>query len=184
MSNATFQAVSHSLATQNIHAYVATGLTQLMRTTPKIIVGVIVFLLFWVIAVIAKWSITRLADKRRRRYLYRLIGSTLKVIILVIGAITSLGTMGLNVTALVTGAGLSGFAVGIAMKDPLSNILSGFMVLFYEPFQINDDIVVGTNEGKVIDINLRYTVLKTDVQKILIPNVMMLTSALIIKNSA
>ena len=52
-----------------------------------------------------------------------------------LGVITALGTIGVDVTGLVAGFGLTGFAVGFAMKDALANLLAGVMILLYRPFR-------------------------------------------------
>ena len=93
-----------------------------------------------------------------------------KISILVFGAITALGTLGINVSALVAGLGLSGFALGFALKDTISNLLAGVMILAYQPFDIGDYIVVTGKEGKVIHIDFRYTTLENNEKIILIPN--------------
>lgn len=93
-----------------------------------------------------------------------------KISILVFGAITALGTLGINVSALVVGLGLSGFALGFALKDTISNLLAGVMILVYQPFDIEDYIVVTGQEGQVIHIDFRYTTLENNEKIILIPN--------------
>ena len=45
------------------------------------------------------------------------------------------------------------------MKEILSNALAGIMVIVYKPFKENDRIAVTTFEGRVSDINLRFTTL-------------------------
>jgi len=144
---------------------------QVGELLPKIAVALVVLLLFWLAGIIIKRFIMGLANRTKtRRYLLRLVGTTTKVTILVIGVIVALGTMGINVTAMVASLGLAGFAVGFALKDTLSNLLAGFMVLFYQPFKPGDTIEVSKVEGEVIDINLRYTVVQTDSQRTLVPN--------------
>jgi len=88
----------------------------------------------------------------------------------VFGVITSLGTLGINVSALVAGLGLSGFALGFALKDTISNLLAGVLILVYQPFDIDDYIIVSGQEGKVTHIDLRYTTLDGDAKIVLIPN--------------
>src|SRR5439155_2054975 len=90
--------------------------------------------------------------------------------LLIFGAVTALGTMGVEVSALVAGLGLTGFALGLALKDIVSNALSGILVLVYRPFRILDSIKVTDLEGTVTEINLRYTVLEAEGQTHLIPN--------------
>lgn len=150
---------------------------QVMQTLPQIAVGLLVFLIFWLAGCLAKFFIARLANRsENHRYLYRLIGQVVKVAIIIAGAISGLGTMGVNVSALVASLGLAGFALGFAFKDVLSNVLAGFLVLFYRPFRVGDTIAVGAFKGEVVDINLRYTVINSDSEHTLLPNSTILTS--------
>ena len=89
---------------------------------------------------------------------------------MVLGFITALGTLGINVTALVAGLGLTGFALGFALKDTISNMLSGILILLYRPFRIGNTIKISGFEGEVVVIDLRYTELSSEGSKILIPN--------------
>jgi small-conductance mechanosensitive channel len=106
-----------------------------------------------------------------REYVVRLLGKIIKVTLIVIGAVTALGTLGVNVSAIVASLGLTGFALGFALKDALSNILAGILILFYQPFRAGDRIAMMAFEGNVIRIDLRYTMLDgPDGKRILIPN--------------
>ena len=156
---------------------------QVAKAAPQILVGLIIIIVAWLVAVIVKFCIIRVGRRSSRHpYLYRLIGSTAMVVILIAGFVTSLGTMGVNVSALVASLGLAGFAIGFALKDTLSNLFAGFMVLFYQPFKANDYIVVDKVEGQVVDINLRYTVVKTDSQHTYVPNATILSNPVTVKD--
>ena len=111
------------------------------------------------------------------------IASITKNFIIIIGFITALGTVGINVSAIVAGLGLTGFAFGFAFKDMLSNFISGVLIFIYEPFQLNDIIIVDGKEGKVIDINLRYITLETNEMKILVPNSVCAAKSVEVKKS-
>jgi small conductance mechanosensitive channel len=67
--------------------------------------------------------------------------------------------MGVNVSALVAGLGLTGFALGFAFRDVLSNFLSGVLLLLFRPFRVGNHISINDLEGEVVSIDLRYTVL-------------------------
>ncbi len=71
-----------------------------------------------------------------------ILARTAKLALLCIGVISALGTLGVDVTAMVTGLGLTGFAVGFALKDIISNSLAGILILIYKPFQRHDRIMV------------------------------------------
>ena len=57
--------------------------------------------------------------------LLELLGQTTKIAKVVFGIATALGTMGINISALVAGLGLTGFALGFAFRDVLSLSRSG-----------------------------------------------------------
>jgi small-conductance mechanosensitive channel len=84
--------------------------------------------------------------------------------------------MGVNVSALVASLGLTGFALGFALKDALSNLLAGALILIYQPFRCGDTIKVAGCEGEVTEINLRYTILRGDGKTHLIPNATLYTN--------
>ncbi len=88
-----------------------------------------------------------------------------------IGGCVALNIMGVDVKSLVTGLGLGGVALGFALKDLLSNFVSGISILLLQTFKIGDQIVVGETEGTVEQINVRDTHIRTyDGRLVLIPN--------------
>ena len=91
--------------------------------------------------------------------------------------------MGMNVTALVAGLGLTGFAVGFALKDVISNALAGILIIIYKPFKQKDHITVSSFAGQVCSIDLRYTVLEAQGKKIFIPNAMLFSNAVSVTHS-
>ena len=138
---------------------------------PNLIIGLCIFVGFWLFSKIIQYAISNfLKSKNSQNNISTVIASIVKNIILIIGFITALGTMGINVSAIVAGLGLTGFAFGFAFKDMLSNFISGVMIFIYEPFKLGDRIIVDGKEGRVIDINLRYVTLENEESQILIPN--------------
>ena len=99
-----------------------------------------------------------------------LVEQTIAISILLIGLVTGLGTIGINVGALIASLGLVGFAIGFALKDAISNFLAGVLILIYRPFKRDDFITITAHKGIVIDIDLRYTMLDTENETILVPN--------------
>ncbi len=96
--------------------------------------------------------------------------SIFNIALLALGVIVWLGAIGIDVTSVLTGLGLLGFAVGFALKDVVSNLISGIMILVFKPFKVGDLVEVKGFKGKVSLINLRYTELEDEKGKILIPN--------------
>lgn len=137
---------------------------------------------FWFAGKIASSLILKLGKKQADHNLeiYQFLANSSRIAIYAVGAITLLGTMGIEVGPLVAGLGLSGFALSFALKDALANLLAGIMVFIYKPFKLGDIITVGTDSGKVKRINFRYTHLETELTEILIPNATLLTHNIII----
>ena len=137
-----------------------------------------VFAAFWLGSVGAERLICRLGKARSiDAGLTRLLGRSAKVGLLLFGAVTALGTLGVDVTALVAGLGLTGFALGFALKDIISNVLAGILVIIYKPFQPGDQIAVSSFSGRVAEIDLRYTTLEADGKKVFVPNAMVFSNA-------
>ena len=143
----------------------------ILNKSPDIFLAILILISFWIMSKIFKTMIHKtLAKKNPNSNISHILSSIIKNIVLIFGLITSLGTLGINVSAIVAGLGLTGFAFGFAFKDMLSNFISGVMIFIYEPFKINDFITVEGEEGRVVDINLRYVTIESDTQRILIPN--------------
>jgi small conductance mechanosensitive channel len=104
--------------------------------------------------------------------------------IILLGVIVAAGALGVTPEGLVTGLGLTGLVLGFALKDILSNFVSGLLILMLRPFQIGDQIVVGDTEGAVERIELRATQIRTyDGRVALVPNAEVFTSR-IVNNTA
>ena len=74
-------------------------------------------------------------------------------------------------TTLLASVGVLGLIVGMAAQDTFGNIISGFSLVFSQPFRVGDLVTVGSNYGRVTDINLRQTtILTSDDRTIIIPN--------------
>ncbi len=159
---------------------------QLMAMVPKLVTALVIFLAFWLLALLSRMLIRRLARHRdmAMQNIFRLIQQLIYASLLLLGLVTSLGTVGVNVAALVTSLGLAGFAIGFALKDALSNLISGVMLLLYRPFQVGDEIVVIGHEGKVIAIDLRYTTLQLEGSQVFIPNSKLFTESVVKKEGS
>jgi small-conductance mechanosensitive channel len=149
---------------------------------PSVLTGIVLVLLFWIGARVARAVVLRMGSNRRvNADAVHILADGLKWTILTIGLITGLGTVGVDVSALIAGLGLTGLALGIALKDVVSNSIAGIMILIYKPFQRHDRLTVTGLEGTVVQIDLRYTTLETAEQRILIPNANLLTNSIIVR---
>lgn len=82
-----------------------------------------------------------------------------------------LSVLGVNVTGLVAGLGLSGLAIGFALKDIIENLLAGVLILIQRPFDLGEVIELEGITGRVTYIQIRSTTLRTfDNVEVVIPN--------------
>jgi small conductance mechanosensitive channel len=162
---------------------------QVLLFLPQVAMAMLLLAVFWLLGVWVARLIRRLGRTRKLSAdAMAVLALAAKLVLQVTGVITALGTLGVNVTALVAGLGLTGFALGFALKDIISNILAGLIILMYKPFHHADRIVVQTStvpwlEGIVSQIDLRYTTLELPDRRILIPNANLLTNAIVVYNS-
>ncbi len=141
--------------------------------------AVLLFTGFWIGAVLLQRILLRIFERRSvNPDLEQLFLKTLRGAILAFGVVSALGTIGINVSALVAGLGLTGFALGFAFRDILSNLLAGVLILLYHPFRRGDRISVSGSEGHVVQIDLRYTTLRCNDNVILIPNSNLFTNVI------
>ena len=138
---------------------------------PSLVFAVGIFILFGISGTILKTLVRRIMDRKSpHANISRVLAGIVQNIMLIVGLVTALGTLGVNISAIVAGLGLTGFAFGFAFKDMLSNFISGILIFIYEPFKLGDTIEVEGKTGRVVNINLRYVTIETEHQKVLIPN--------------
>jgi len=158
---------------------VTTTYRNILEIFPAVMASIVIFILFWISGILTQFLITRLANKRGLNpELLKLNGRTVKIGLIIFDLVTALGTIGINVSALVAGLGLTGFA----LKDVVSNLIAGSMILLHRPFKVHDIIGVAGHEGKVINIDLRYKTIEADGKKVLIPNSTLFTKEISILN--
>ena len=157
-------------------------LSKVSMKAPTLLLAIGIFILFWVGGRILKEIVQRIMnEKSLHANISRVLASIIKNIMLILGLITALGTMGVNISAIVAGLGLTGFAFGFAFKDMLSNFISGALIFIYEPFKLGDIIEVEGKTGKVIAINLRYVTIESEDQKVLVPNSISVSKVISVK---
>ena len=99
--------------------------------------------------------------------------------LIILGAIMALGQLGVNVTAALAGLGVAGIAIGFAAQDSFANVISGIMIFWDKPFVVGDWVKVEGVYGKVSDITLRTTRIRTPRNTfVVIPNKNIIDSVL------
>ncbi len=109
--------------------------------------------------------------KKRTDTLSKVIVKTSQVILVLIIVITVLTELAVNVSALITGMGIAGIAVGFGAQGLVRDVVSGLFIILEDQYGQGDYVEIAGKSGKVIDLNLRRTILQSDDKKMhYIPN--------------
>lgn len=109
----------------------------------------------------------------------KLLTSLSGYIVYLIALVIILDLFGVNTASLVALVGAAGLAIGLALKDTLSNVAAGVMLLFLKPLKKAEFVEVAGSSGSVTDLGLFTTVLETaDGIFISIPNSTVWASAI------
>lgn len=152
---------------------------RLLAALPLLLLSALVVWLAWVIG---GWLSQRTLFDRvgvRNPFLRDLVRTTVRWIVLMLGVLVALEIM--DATALVGAvlgtAGVLGVALGFAFKDILENYLAGILMSLRQPFAPRDHVVIAGNEGIVMSLNSRATILMTlDGNHLRLPNALVFSS--------
>jgi small-conductance mechanosensitive channel len=153
----------------------------LARQIPTFLIAVLIIVFFvW----LSQW-LTRIF-RRGERFSPRLdpslrllIEQLLTAFIIVFGVAVAFGIIGVSFATIIATFGVAGLIVGFALKDILENFVAGILILWRRPYEVADQIQVGTNAGTVSEINFRSTTLRTaDGIQVFIPNAQIFNQAI------
>lgn len=166
----------------SVQSSVETAFARLLESAiniiPRVLAALLVLLLFWGLATavraLMRKLVSRLANDLTVENLVRQVSY---YAVWLLGIIVAASAFGLEPGTLATGLGLTSLALGFALKDILSNFVSGLLILTLRPFQLGDQIIIGETEGSVERIELRATQIRTyDGRRVLVPNAETFTS--------
>ncbi|PHJ59635.1 mechanosensitive ion channel protein MscS [Nostoc linckia z18] len=90
-----------------------------------------------------------------------LVSNVAKVVVLALGTLILLQTVGVKITPILTTLGIGGLAVGLALQDTLANLFAGFYLIISKQVRTGDYVKLdGGQEGYVTDITWRNTTIK------------------------
>lgn len=152
---------------------------------PALILGTIVFFLFYGASRLANRLILRVTIRRRRNLgvvFARLMGAA--VILLGFLVSFSIAAPSFQASDLIKILGIGSVAIGFAFQNILQNFLAGLLLLWAEPFRVGDQIRLDNFEGTVEDIETRATTIKTyDGKRVVIPNADLFTRSVTINTA-
>ncbi len=129
------------------------------------------------IAGIAERALTR-ADVEPTAVLF--LRKVAYIALLVVLVLAALQVVGVPMTSMIAVLGAAGLAIGLALKDSLSNIASGVMLVSLKPFRVGHIVTIAGETGKVESVSIFQTVLRgADNQTIVLPNSLITTDSII-----
>ncbi len=108
--------------------------------------------------------------------LRKIAANAIRALLLTLGLIMALSVAGIDLTALSVLGGAVGVGVGFGLQKLAANYVSGFVILAERSLRIGDLVKVDNFEGRITDINTRYTVLRSSGgREAIVPNEVLMT---------
>jgi small-conductance mechanosensitive channel len=130
-----------------------------------VLVGVLVQGGLWAGGLVQFWS-ERIAERRAAdagtRMTINVVAIAMRFVLWMIVLLVILDNLGINVTALVTGLGIGGIAIALAVQNILGDLFAALSIVLDKPFVVGDAINVGDAAGSVEHIGLKSTRLRSD----------------------
>ncbi len=135
--------------------------------------SLVLVLTLWLSATLEQRVLTRAFDDLSMR---KVAANALRVLLLVIGTLFALSSLGFDLTALSVLGGALGVGIGFGLQKLAANYVSGFVILLERSLRIGDFVRVDGFEGRVTDIKTRYTLVRaSNGSESVVPNELLLT---------
>ena len=155
-------------------------LARAIKVFPSLLCAVIMlFLTKYAVQIISN-IVDRFSQRTIDISLQLLLNRACRVSIWTIGILLAcvIAFPGFELGDIIATLGIGSIAVGFAFQDIFKNFLAGIILLVEEPFRIGDEIAIDNYQGKVEDINIRTTEIRTyQGEKVLLPNSTVFTDA-------
>ncbi len=108
--------------------------------------------------------------------LRKVISNTVRVLLMFVGLLLALSSVGIDLTALSVLGGAVGVGIGFGLQKLAANYVSGFVILAERSMRIGDNVKVDNFEGRITDIKARYTVIRSATgRESIVPNEILIT---------
>jgi small-conductance mechanosensitive channel len=135
--------------------------------------GFVLVLALWLSATIEQRVLNRAFEDLSMR---KVAANAMRVLLLVIGTLFALSSLGFDLTTLSVIGGALGVGIGFGLQKLAANYVSGFVILLERSLRIGDFVRVDGFEGRVTDIKTRYTLVRAgNGSESVVPNELLLT---------
>ncbi|GAB6009728.1 mechanosensitive ion channel family protein [Dysgonomonas reticulitermitis] len=138
----------------------------------KLLAAFVVFIIGrWIISWLRKFINRFLARRKVEKTVISFLDSLASITFKIILFLIIVNILGIQTTSFAAVLAAAGLAIGMAMKENLSNFAGGVMLLVNKPFKVGDRIIAQSIDGTVQSIGILYTILLTaDNRTIYVPN--------------
>jgi small-conductance mechanosensitive channel len=130
-----------------------------------VLIAVVVQAALWASALIGFWvkraTARQLTEDAASATTLAALGIALRVGVWIIAVVMALHNLGINVTALLTGLGIGGVAIALAVQSVLGDLLAALSIVLDKPFVVGDFLVVDEHRGTVEYVGLKTTRLRS-----------------------
>ena len=147
--------------------------TQFVEFLPRLIAAILIMIAAYIISRVTRVLFRKALQKAHFQEVLigLLIDSAYHYTIVILGLLMALSQLGVNVAAALAGVGVAGIAIGFAAQDSVANVISGILIFWDKPFVVGDWIRTEGHYGKVTNITLRTTRIRTPNNSyIVVPN--------------
>jgi small conductance mechanosensitive channel len=160
----------------------------------RFVVSSLIFILYLIVSNILKKTIDKLflgikkrvSEERmlaKTKTLRGFLKNIVDFILLFVAVLMILSQFNINITPILTGAGVLGLAISFGSQTLIKDLISGFFILIEDQFNVGDYVKIGNFEGEVYKLTMRLTVLKDkDGNLVYIPNSQIVNVVRIKKN--
>jgi small-conductance mechanosensitive channel len=108
--------------------------------------------------------------------LRKVISNTVRALLMFVGLLLALSSVGIDLTALSVLGGAVGVGIGFGLQKLAANYVSGFVILAERSMRIGDMVKVDNFEGRITDIKARYTLIRSlSGRESIVPNELLIT---------
>ncbi|MEX1166961.1 MAG: mechanosensitive ion channel domain-containing protein, partial [Hydrogenophaga sp.] len=109
--------------------------------------------------------------------LRKAVSNATRALLMFLGLIIASSAVGIDLTALSVLGGAIGVGIGFGLQKLAANYVSGFVILAERSMRIGDNVLVDNFEGRITDINARYTVIRSlGGRESIVPNEILITT--------
>ena len=108
--------------------------------------------------------------------LRKAVSNAVRALLVFVGLLVALSSVGIDLTALSVLGGAVGVGIGFGLQKLAANYVSGFVILAERSMRIGDNVKLDTFEGRITQINARYTVIRSPSgRESIVPNELLIT---------